>query len=100
MAGCEDEEDFLVENEAHLLPWDRFRKWVTCFCVVTFDIELGQAMEVRLSLGECVLCINVFDSIPCGVPIRLYLDASVMVNRVDVLSFLVVFPHSLSIPNI
>ena len=30
-----------------LLPWDRFQNWVHCICVVTFDLELGQAMEVR-----------------------------------------------------
>ena len=29
-----------------ILPWDRFSNWVHCFCVVTFDLELGQAMEV------------------------------------------------------
>jgi len=28
------------------LSWDRFEKWVHCFCVVTFDLELGQAMEL------------------------------------------------------
>lgn len=29
-----------------LLPWDRFSNWLHCACVVTFDLELGQAMEV------------------------------------------------------
>jgi len=29
-----------------LLPWDRFGNWLHCVCVVTFDLELGQAMEV------------------------------------------------------
>ena len=29
-----------------LLPWDRFQNWIHCICVVTFDLELGQAMEV------------------------------------------------------
>lgn len=28
-----------------ILPWDRFHHWVHCVCVVTFDLELGQAME-------------------------------------------------------
>ncbi|XP_042911217.1 protein DENND6B isoform X2 [Parasteatoda tepidariorum] len=28
------------------LPWDRFSRWVYCICVVTFDLELGQAMEM------------------------------------------------------
>ncbi|KAK2194231.1 hypothetical protein NP493_1g03008 [Ridgeia piscesae] len=28
------------------LPWDRFQNWLHCVCVVTFDLELGQAMEM------------------------------------------------------
>ena len=44
------------ENLAHtvespksptLLPWDKFSNWLHCACVVTFDLELGQAMEVN-----------------------------------------------------
>lgn len=34
--------------EAFLLPWDRFSAWLHCICVVGFDLELGQAVEVRL----------------------------------------------------
>ena len=30
-----------------ILPWDRFSNWLHCACVVTFDLELGQAMEVK-----------------------------------------------------
>uniref|UniRef100_A0A182JPG2 UDENN domain-containing protein n=1 Tax=Anopheles christyi TaxID=43041 RepID=A0A182JPG2_9DIPT len=26
--------------------WDRFGEWLHCICVVTFDLELGQAMEL------------------------------------------------------
>ena len=26
--------------------WDNFSHWVCCVCVVTFDLELGQALEV------------------------------------------------------
>ncbi|XP_068019803.1 protein DENND6A isoform X1 [Melanerpes formicivorus] len=29
-----------------LLPWDRFSAWLHCVCVVGFDLELGQAVEV------------------------------------------------------
>ncbi|XP_054029838.1 protein DENND6B isoform X2 [Dryobates pubescens] len=29
-----------------LLPWARFSAWLDCVCVVTFDLELGQAMEL------------------------------------------------------
>ncbi|GCC21892.1 hypothetical protein chiPu_0000274 [Chiloscyllium punctatum] len=40
-----------VENEPNInrspsLPWDRFAAWVHCICVVGFDLELGQAVEV------------------------------------------------------
>lgn len=27
--------------------WTRFSRWLECACVVTFDLELGQALEVR-----------------------------------------------------
>ena len=41
----------LNEDEGHyrsnaILPWDQFSNWIHCACVVTFDLELGQAMEV------------------------------------------------------
>ena len=26
--------------------WEKFSHWVCCVCVVTFDLELGQAIEV------------------------------------------------------
>lgn len=29
-----------------ILPWDRFSCWIHCICIVTFDLELGQAMEI------------------------------------------------------
>lgn len=31
-------------------PWERFSNWIHCICIVTFDLELGQAMEVHLTL--------------------------------------------------
>lgn len=40
-------------EEALLLPWDRFSAWLHCICVVGFDLELGQAVEVR---GRTWLC--------------------------------------------
>ena len=30
-----------------LLPWDKFQNWIHCVCIVTFDLEIGQAMEVK-----------------------------------------------------
>jgi len=29
-----------------ILPWDRFQQWIYCIAIVTFDIELGQSIEV------------------------------------------------------
>uniref|UniRef100_A0A8K9WVR0 DENN/MADD domain containing 6Aa n=1 Tax=Oncorhynchus mykiss TaxID=8022 RepID=A0A8K9WVR0_ONCMY len=38
---------FLPEDtDPLLLPWDRFSAWLHCICVVGFDLELGQAVEV------------------------------------------------------
>lgn len=28
------------------MPWARFSAWLECVCVVTFDLELGQALEL------------------------------------------------------
>ena len=36
-----------------LLPFDRFQNWINCVCLVTFDIELGQAIEVAKSPFKC-----------------------------------------------
>uniref|UniRef100_A0A6Q2YQW8 UDENN domain-containing protein n=1 Tax=Esox lucius TaxID=8010 RepID=A0A6Q2YQW8_ESOLU len=44
--GSEGEED----TDPLLLPWDRFSAWLHCICVVGFDLELGQAVEVHLSM--------------------------------------------------
>ncbi|KAK6488200.1 protein DENND6B isoform X1 [Huso huso] len=34
------------EVSARQLPWARFSSWLECVCVVTFDLELGQAIEL------------------------------------------------------
>lgn len=39
------------EKEVPRLPWDNFSNWVHAICVVTFDLELGQAMEVSKGLS-------------------------------------------------
>lgn len=31
---------------ASAIPWARFSAWLECVCVVTFDLELGQALEL------------------------------------------------------
>lgn len=40
----------LEEPEPLLLPWDRFSSWLHCICVVGFDLELGQAVEVQTTV--------------------------------------------------
>lgn len=32
----------------NVLPWDRLSEWIHCFCVVTFDLEIGQMIEVLI----------------------------------------------------
>lgn len=34
------------EAEDSRCPWGRFSSWLECVCVVTFDLELGQAIEL------------------------------------------------------
>lgn len=72
MADCEGDVMFLAsEYEGPVLPWDRFRRWVTCFCVVTFDLELGQALEV--STSECFIdCVHASRSAVLGTERRLF----------------------------
>ncbi|XP_073969461.1 protein DENND6B [Rhodnius prolixus] len=35
-----------TDGEASQKPWERFSAWVHAVCIVTFDLELGQALEV------------------------------------------------------
>lgn len=56
----------LEEQEFHE-KWSRFSDWLHCICVVTFDLELGQAMEsvyppgVKLTDQEkCNICYLAF----------------------------------------
>lgn len=43
------ERPFVEDHQSPtVLPWDQFSNWIHCCCVVTFDLELGQAMEVIL----------------------------------------------------
>uniref|UniRef100_A0AAY4AWG8 UDENN domain-containing protein n=1 Tax=Denticeps clupeoides TaxID=299321 RepID=A0AAY4AWG8_9TELE len=42
------------EPDPLFLPWDRFSAWLHCICVVGFDLELGQAVEVsERHLSDC-----------------------------------------------
>lgn len=40
---------------APVTPWARFSAWLECVCVVTFDLELGQALEVSGRRGAVVV---------------------------------------------
>ncbi|GMR48154.1 hypothetical protein PMAYCL1PPCAC_18349, partial [Pristionchus mayeri] len=37
-----------------LAPWSRFNQWIHSICVVTFDLELGQALEI-IYPGDAIL---------------------------------------------
>ena len=39
-----------ISTEPKARSWDKFSQWVSCVCIVTFDLELGQAIEVKPSL--------------------------------------------------
>lgn len=39
--------DFASDN-----VWERFSNWLHCICAVTFDLELGQALEVLKYIFE------------------------------------------------
>ena len=34
-------------NSRKQLPWDNMQQWLYCVVIVTFDVELGQTIEVR-----------------------------------------------------
>lgn len=46
-AGVALEDDEEDDGRRGLLRWDGFSAWLHCVCVVGFDLELGQAVEVR-----------------------------------------------------
>ncbi|XP_049296809.1 chaperone protein DnaK [Anopheles funestus] len=41
-----DRQEELEADGIAVGTWDRFSEWLHCVCVVTFDLELGQAMEL------------------------------------------------------
>lgn len=38
---------FSGKIEENNVQWKNFSNWIHCICIVTFDLELGQALEVR-----------------------------------------------------
>jgi hypothetical protein len=45
---CDDAEESQLVDSAVSNPWERMADWIHCFCVVTFDLEIGQMIEVNL----------------------------------------------------
>ena len=43
-----------VSDERHD-SWEKFHRWISCVCVVTFDLELGQALEVSRTRDSYVV---------------------------------------------
>uniref|UniRef100_A0A182X6J3 UDENN domain-containing protein n=1 Tax=Anopheles quadriannulatus TaxID=34691 RepID=A0A182X6J3_ANOQN len=41
-----EEQEAEADDGGTVGTWDRFSEWLHCICVVTFDLELGQAMEL------------------------------------------------------
>ena len=39
--------------------WELFSNWVCCVCIVTFDLELGQALEVNMQLQHAYIAQNI-----------------------------------------
>lgn len=46
------------ESKMAKKKFERFSNWVHCICVVTFDLELGQAIEVCVYKISILFCIN------------------------------------------
>lgn len=44
--GCDGKDETTVDT----IQWSRLFDWIHCICVVTFDLELGQAMEVNMKI--------------------------------------------------
>lgn len=40
--------------------WDRFSNWIHCICIVTFDLELGQTLEVCILKIKLTSAFNLF----------------------------------------
>jgi len=51
--------DETIEEEVVYEKWERFSNWVHCICIVTFDLELGQAIEVTTYLKNFLFFLNV-----------------------------------------
>ena len=43
---CDDAQEESLSDSAATSPWERMADWIHCFCVVTFDLEIGQMIEV------------------------------------------------------
>ena len=41
------DESKAVKRDNDATSYQRMSEWIHCFCVITFDLEMGQSMEVR-----------------------------------------------------
>lgn len=60
----------IKETNDSLLPLDRFSEWIYCIALVTFDIEVGQAIEVKAQLSLPLIPYHNKERFPnSGIPI-------------------------------
>ncbi|MGH0127621.1 UNVERIFIED_CONTAM: hypothetical protein FKN15_035261 [Acipenser sinensis] len=62
------------EVSARRLPWARFSSWLECVCVVTFDLELGQAIENLLPAPMILPTVHELDLFKCFQPILIHIQ--------------------------
>ena len=60
---CNKGEQSIISEDNSRKKWDCLKKWIHCICVVAFDLELGQAIEVYfLFISTLVLMNNYYFS--------------------------------------
>ena len=61
---CDDAQEESLSDSAATSPWERMADWIHCFCVVTFDLEIGQMIEVFIFTSSVciylILCIYIY----------------------------------------
>lgn len=55
----DDFKDYINDGSVN---WECFHNWIYCICVVTFDLELGQALEVSNYFKSSIVrsCLKIF----------------------------------------
>jgi hypothetical protein len=86
-----------VEETSSLLPWDGFSSWINCICVVTFDLELGQALEVSMNT-TCVRGSTSISMLACDFSSSVRYQLVKSITAVSMyFSFSVGFVHNISV---